>query len=443
MGAGTSGSWFSFSSQEVTLVLLRLHDSRNLGNAPGEEVFGLVRLGPDPEEAARLRADCPAQFAVGAGTTVRVAFQAASREPRAGRILGEVLLPLEHIARRCGGSLYHMWLPVQASSCGSSSAPGEEITAEQVDRALRSAARDPRQPIVCLSLCQADGPHADKELYDTSATSDDKATRFWSLLQSHAQHARLLQALYRQSRSAQQSRGEAPLPPNARDGLGLDMTLGPARQPPAGRQESLPLNFDLPGPAEVLNPGEDTYFDGEEAERLREEIELTATEASARIQQASEAIRTLKERLADRQAEHEQLQQETARLRREAVELEIENERLALRQERHASPLGGGGLAGPGAAAADDREEEVRRLRREAEVLAEQKEALLLILDDLYGATGGTPHVVPPADQGAPVVAAAGLAGEPLGTPGAGEQTWTNMLPRPSELFASGVLDDP
>merc|ERR1719352_1152661 len=70
------------------------------------------------------------------------------------------------------------------------------------------------------------------------------------------------------------------------------------------------------------------------------------------------------------------MRQEAARFRTDADSLEIENERLALQLERRRR------------VAPDAREQEVERLKRDADVLKEQKEALVAILEDLYGAVG-------------------------------------------------------
>lgn len=284
--------------------------------------------------------------------------------------------------------------------------------------------------MVSLSLCRADLPGADLEFYESSATSADKALHFYSLLQSHAQHARLVQALYRQCRIVQQGRGCAP-----QDPLGDSFAVHPGGPPRRSRQDG-GLDFDLP---EINEDGR-----SDDPVRLRQEIDSMTSEANARINQASDAIRTLKERLSARQAENDQLKQDTIRLRREATELEIENERLGLKLERRDRDRGDN----------EEREAEGKRLKREVEVLNDHKEALLLILNDLYGHLGSSP---PPVASGATASpSAAASTATPVGTgsassghygsPGkgdAGEQEgWTNMLPRPSEIFASGVLDD-
>merc|ERR1712039_127078 len=160
---------------------------------------------------------------------------------------------------------------------------------------------------------------------------------------------------------------------------------------------------------------------------MGQEITSTTQEANARIQQASDAIRTLKERLGSKHLEHDKLRSDTARLKREAQALEQDNEHLR---------KCGVTLTGT----REDRDVEVKRLQRDVEVLTEQKEALVLILQDLYGAVGDkTPQSLSPQqaelkpkdsevrrENSPPRV-------EPL-EPASRQQSWTNMLPRPSEL---------
>merc|ERR1740121_1597810 len=130
-----------------------------------------------------------------------------------------------------------------------------------------------------------------------------------------------------------------------------------------------------------------------------------------------------------KQAEHARLQQESARFRGDAERLERENDQLAR------------SLECPGAAGGA---QEAEGLRREVDRLKEQKEALLLILQDLYGngaesdAPKGiaveAPSQVEARGHTEPAVDLARRDAE-------AQEQWTNMLPRPSELFASGVLD--
>merc|ERR1712232_61645 len=170
----------------------------------------------------------------------------------------------------------------------------------------------------------------------------------------------------------------------------------------------------------------------------------TTTEANTRINQASDAIRTLKERLSTRQTEHERLRQETAQLRREASAVELENQRLRSQLEQ-SDP---GGIVGS-LSVGSDREEEATRLRREVEMLTEQKEALVLILEDLYGVVrkdDGKKSSVGTSGTGigGALEHSASIGDASMGIESAKpeQETWTNMLPRPSELFACGPLSN-
>jgi len=443
--SGIVGSGWLYSSDEKTPVVLKLNEARNMQLRPGEQLHGIVTLNPDALEVGCVRRDMPISFAVGADSVISVKFcptSCASDEILAPAI-GEVILPLEHLARRCGRSLYHTWFPL----CEISQQPtplrtgevrrlypdgsGDCRTAEAFERAMRNAARDPRWPMVCLSLSPAESAEAASERYELGVPMTDKALRFAGLLQSQAQHARLVQALYKQSRT-QSTKPELGKPER---GKGPQSREDSWAAPACLRQDS--YDFGLPGPADATNGPVNTVMGhNEEVSKLRHEIESTTAEANLRINQASDAIRTLKERLNGRQVENERLRRERARFRHEADALEVENERLALQIERRARERDG--------ALPDDREEEARRLQREADVLREQKEALVLILEDLYGAVGqndtsqqvsrGTPACDDAAQPADPGIVGATVAREEQGG-------WKNMLPRPSELFASGVLE--
>lgn len=455
-----SGSWFF--TEETSLALLRLLDARSLGLTLGEELAGIISLGSDVPNVAIVRRGEPVTVPFGATTNLSLEFQAVAvgADARSGRFLGGISLPLECVARRCGGSLYHMWFPLDLAHQPAQqphvvSPHGTGQLFDQFDRSLRNAARDPRSPLVCLSLCQIDSPEAARERYELNAEPAEKAARFDSLLQSHGQHSRLLQALYRQCRSGRSAGHPGPevdsspaqVAPQLRDAL-MDSWACVERR---GILQHDSLR-DLPGPPEVRHPdgfsrrpgdiarrSADAAMSGlnnsagagqfDEAARLRHDIETTTKEANMRINQASDAIRTLKERLSSKQSEHEKMRRETARLRRDAEALENENEQFRLQLERRARE---GGMK-------EDRNEELRRLMREAEVLKEQKDALVLILEDLYGAVGTSSRPVREEAK-----ASGGSAEDAGQVPGTVEplETWTNMLPRPSELFATGVLED-
>mmetsp|Transcript_94969 Transcript_94969/g.188116 ORF Transcript_94969/g.188116 Transcript_94969/m.188116 type:complete len:431 (+) Transcript_94969:115-1407(+) len=421
----SSGGWFF--NEESTPVLLRLLDARSLEISPSEELIGIVGLGADLQSVATVKRGEPVTVSVGVGTTLSIDFEAQplGRTSTGGnRYLGNVSLPLECVARRCGGSLYHMWFPLEKeppaaltpqSGSGSVTPQSGSQLFEQFDRSLRSAARDPRLPVVCLSLCQASSPQAARDRYELHTDPPEKALRFDSLLQSHAQHSRLLQALYRQCRAVTRSQEG--------DGQSLSRTDLNDSWSWASLERSR-RSRDMPVGSLSSDPGQP-----EEVSRLRRDIDTTTREANARINQASDAIRTLRERLSAKQAEHEQMRRETARQRQDAEALETQNEQFRLQLIRSAREGGG-----------EDRAEELRRLRREAEVLKEQKDALVLILEDLYGAVGsnGGAEQEAPQNQEPPPVddEATPNTVEPL------SETWTNMLPRPSELFGPAVLEE-
>lgn len=422
---GSPSGWFSFA-EETTPVVLRLHSVRNT-----RAVTGVVSLGSSRSEVARVRLSSPAQFAVGGKSLVWVKFydRPQSDSLTASRHLGEVVLPVEHILRRCGGCLLHTWLPLARESdpLVEGYAGGPEAASDIFDQGVRSAARDPvRMPIVCLSLCQGDDQIVPEDIHNCPTRSpEQRAVLFYGLAQSHSQHYRLLQSLYRQHRAEMHAKQSESA-----------ISKGAPLQGCAGSQDG---------------PGQGSQPVCEDIARLRSEIDSTTSEANVRISQANDAIRILKDRLADQKEELARMLEETAKINRETDLVEA---------ECHEAGKNGASASGLASAAKGSNEDcdELRILRREADVLGEQKEALLLILDDLYGAVkqgkgqqqshdgskraaSPQPHVTTP-----PPAFYSDFDLCPVSNRGGGDQlepeTWTNMLPRPSELFGSGALDD-
>lgn len=471
------------------MVVLRLNDVRSIVLAPGEDVHGVVSLAAatpshQQHQIASLTRHEPARFQAGADSILVLEIRAvANGAVDAARVLGEVRLPLEHVAKRCGRGLYWMWFPLSApwhqrqepGTPQDASPPAsqerssqEDIDSlEHFDRALRNAARDPRWPMVCLSLCPTDSPEAEQAVFEADYAPEQKALHFNALLHSHAQHARLLQALYRICRSAKQ---QQQLERTGRGDRLLDSWASPEACAAAG------LGVTGNGSRE------DGGYLSQDIGRLQGEIASTTTEANLRINQASDAIRTLRERLASRQAEHDRMRRDTQRAYHDAELLEVENERLELTLQRGVAVAGAGAGAAAGGGGSEPPEEEAKRIRRDITILKEQKEALMLILEDLYGAVGkgGVPAELAAGGAGATqqsggqvtalAIGSGGLTAEnsqhvalgngsgeglasgqgllPLPSSGyapaaPAQQAWTNLLPRPSELlFDSHVLDD-
>ncbi|CAE7537718.1 unnamed protein product [Symbiodinium microadriaticum] len=115
---------------------------------------------------------------------------------------------------------------------------------------------------------------------------------------------------------------------------------------------------------------------------LREEIKATTADAEARINKAAESVTTLKDMIQAKQVELIQRRKEVSRLYHDAESVELENQKLQVQLTRASLHVGGQNQHDG---------EEAEQLRREAEDFHTQKEALLLILRDFYGAMGEEP----------------------------------------------------
>lgn len=439
MGAATSGGYAAWFSSGVVDVVLVLNDARNIVLQDREELNGVIHLNADDSGNFVLTRESPATLSLSSTKIVEVEFKALLQgHQETSRCLGEVFLPLHHIAKQCAGSLYQVWLPLQPVSALSQ----EDDHIAHFDKAMVKAAKDPRKPMVCISLYAGSIPQASRN-YLFDAPEEEKAKRFLGLLQSHSQHARMLQALYREVRISQtQPAQHLDSSKGSKDGLADSWSETPLRfasGSPVGFAE-----FSPEADASAASPVED------QRAALLEEIKETRTEADERIHKAEKTIQALKEMINDKQVELIQRRKEVSRLRHEAESLQLENEKLELQLSRSS-------LQSPTAADTV----EAANLRREAEDLSTHKEALQLILRDFYRAMGQEPpsmtaivskhqaatqtKVLEPDQErlswGAAAPAAASAAPVPSAASAAAPQVqeWTNMLPRPSELLLSGL----
>ncbi|CAE7416082.1 unnamed protein product [Symbiodinium natans] len=322
MGVSTSnlqGPWFFPESAQIVVVL---NDARNIALLNGEELSALIQVEPQ-DELHHLTRESPASLSVSPNTILVVKFHAIVQGLQdTARCLGDIVLPLDHVARVCAGSLYQVWLPLQPAL----SPVLEEDHVDNFDKAVWKAARDPRKPMVCLSLYAGCIPQASKD-YLFNASASEKADRFLGLLQSHTQHMRLLQALYREVRSNQAAQ-QLDLS-RSKDGLADSWPTESRRFEAAGTP-------DLPGPKEARGDGEDVPRDDikETLDYLREEIKATTADADARINKAAESVTTLKDMIQGKQVELIQRRKEVSRLWHDAESVELENQKLQVQLTR-------------------------------------------------------------------------------------------------------------
>lgn len=418
--AGGYTGWFTSGVGDVRDVVMVLNDARNIVLLDREELSGLIHLNAADSGKYILSRESPASLSLTSTNIVEVELQGLiPGQETSPRCLGEVTLPLHYISRQSGGNLYQIWLPLQPVSALSK----EEDHIEQFEKAMLKAARDPRKPMVCISIYAGSIPQASKN-YLFDASQEEKAKRFLGLQMSHSQHLRMMQALYRVVRMSQaQSSQQLDSSSRSKDGL-ADSWPEPLQRLASGS----PVGFaDFSPQAEAdVSPVED------QRAALLEEIKETRTEADERIQKAEKTIQALKEMINDKQVELIQRRKEVSRLRHESESLQLENEKLELQLSRSA-------LQGPNAADAV----EAANLRRQAQDLSTHKEALQLILRDFYRAMGQeSPSLMAIVSKHAATqrkVIEPDQVEAMMPSSSAEVQEWTNMLPRPSELLLSGL----
>lgn len=448
-------------------VTLALEDARYIALLPGEELEAVVHVSLSDPGSSRLTKRSPATVSVGPETVLFVEFQTVvSGLLETARCVGGVSLPLDHIVRHCGGSLNHIWQPLQPSSLAHRGG-GSETDALDIEQhvqlfqeGIRMATRDLRKPIVCLSLCR--GSSIQRYENFMTATEAEKAANFISVQQSHVQQARMLQALYRQVRNNQAAAQSNQQLPDMREGLSDSWSHSSFSCKPK-RHDHIDMDSSQNQNADVAESEQHRALE-ERLHILRQDIAATTEDANARINQATKSIQTLEEKQTMKQVDLLQKRKEVARLWHDAEAVELENQKLELQLQRRSLT---------GSPAPDSmQQEEIEKLRKEQEDLTTQKEALLLILKDFYGAMGKEPpsleymisknsqseasyaHSSPsqatkpatpleaPVLQEDPAPSHGGYTATPEASASHNEAEagWSNMLPRPSELLSTGLL---
>lgn len=458
------------SGSNAAQVTLALEDARYVALMNGEELEAVVHVSLNDAGSSRLTKRSPATVSVGPGTVLFVEFQAVvSGLQETARCVGGVSLPLDHIVKHCGGSLNHIWQPLQPSSFAhgggsSTDEPDMEQHVQLFQEGIRMATRDLRKPMVCLSLCR--GSSIQRYENFMTATDAEKAEHFISLQQSHVQQARMLQALYRQVRNNQAAAQSSQILPDMREGLTdswshSSFSCKPRRHD--NTEDSRSAVSSNCQNSEVAESEQSRALE-DRLQILRQDIAATTEDANARINQAAKSIQTLEEKQTMKQVELLQKRKEVARLWHDAEAVELENQKLDLQLQRKSLT---------GSAAPDSmQQEEIEKLRKEQEDLTTQKEALLLILKDFYGAMGKQPPSLQqmiskssqseatyaqsspsqttkpatpleaPTLQEDPAASCGGYTATPEASSSRNvvEEGWSNMLPRPSELLSTGLL---
>lgn len=477
-GSGTLPGGWLLSGSNAAQVSLALEDARYIALLPGEELEALVHVSLSDPGSSRLTRRGPATVSVGPETVLFIEFQTVvSGLQETARCVGEVSLPLDYIVRHCGGSLNHIWQPLQPSSFahrlgGETDVPDIEQHVQLFQEGIRTATRDLRKPMVSLSLFRGSSIPSHENFM--TASNSEKAANFISLQQSHVQQARMLQALYRQVRNNQAAAQSNQQLPEMREGLSDSWShtsfSGKSRR--NDRMDSFATDPSQNQNADLVESDHRNRDLEDRLNILRQDIAATTEDANARINQATKSIQTLEEKQTLKQVDLLQKRKEVARLWHDAEAVELENQKLELQLQRRSLT---------GSPVPDSlQQQEMEKLGKEQGDLTTQKEALLLILKDFYGAMGKEPpsleyminkhsrsessyaqnapvqptqHATPseapvpqedaPASHGGYAIAPGASASRHDEQAGAGglEQTgWSNMLPRPSELLSTGLL---
>mmetsp|Transcript_104737 Transcript_104737/g.312866 ORF Transcript_104737/g.312866 Transcript_104737/m.312866 type:complete len:464 (+) Transcript_104737:185-1576(+) len=376
MGGSVSGEQL-FPSEQAVLVWL--HDVRGF-ELGSEEKFSCDVSLEETQNVAEVTQSKPALLTLDSSSSLDLGFRTFySVEGCAedGRTIGGICLPLEFVARTCGYGLLRTWFPlgnwhqsVAAGTEGSQSSSGSAYTFRQFDRALRK-----KWPIACLSLLQVDSSLFDRMHSLVDSGPSEEYFSFSSVWQSHEQHASLLRALYRHTRSFRPQQPESPR--YGSEQAGLPEPSRPAA--PADRAES-DLSSSLQTSVQDANGSVEEAASSSmsshenQLSRLQQEITLAKRRAQLRCGHVDNSIHRLEGKLEVEKSEYWQLRAEIAEFRLEAGALQDENADLILQIEE--------GLA----AKAKAREEELLTLRQQVEQLTEQKTRLVSMMERHFAA---------------------------------------------------------
>mmetsp|Transcript_66979 Transcript_66979/g.207097 ORF Transcript_66979/g.207097 Transcript_66979/m.207097 type:complete len:398 (-) Transcript_66979:49-1242(-) len=331
--------------EEQREVVLCLHSVHNVQHSPNESYYGMatdhaseVEIPVTSERPARLMAGIDSVL------SVRIFLHNRGFPSTTDRPVGQLSLPVREMLDTCGPGLYQTWFLLDAPT--PYGGMQRSHTVERFLRALHGVSMELHASRICLSLLDSSTDPAEWPKDDK-----DRITYFEPVLISHQQHVQITQAYFDYIERAESS--SAARTASKKGGVNAQAPV-----------EASALKAEL----ERLQQQQRE----EEVTLLQRELDQITEEANRRIEKGNGVIVKLKADLkhlrdveaAQLQCEHAEAEQRVQTLRQEGQEL---RQRLENSQDD---------------AAADA---DLQNLQQEVLVLTNQKDALMKMVQDIYG----------------------------------------------------------
>lgn len=388
-------------AREVTLCL---HSVHNVEHLPNESYYGMATAS-DGDETVPVTSERSARLLVRADSVVSVRIFLHERGAPScnDRCVGQLAVPVQEVVSMCGPGIYQTWFLLDSTA--SYNAVPRSRLAERFRQALHGVSQELRAPRVCLTLLESD---ADPAFWATDEAA--QITYYDALLVAHAQHLQATRGYFDLTGS-----GDDPLSPQLNRPVGRRCTEGARAGDPA---HSARLHAEL----ERLQKRQREEEATAQIAQLQAELDQVTDEANRRIEKGNEAILKLKAQLKDL---------------RDVDAPNLISDRSKVEQQLEAARRRNGELTNkvnaPQTSPDDADFEDLAQLRQEILVLTNQKEALMKMVQDVYGAE---------AQAKADAAADARKGGTPKSAAGAGAVGFPDMR-EDSDLGIQNLLPDP
>mmetsp|Transcript_25203 Transcript_25203/g.58693 ORF Transcript_25203/g.58693 Transcript_25203/m.58693 type:complete len:395 (-) Transcript_25203:239-1423(-) len=345
MASGMGCRWRLDEQKEVVLCL---HSVHNVQHSPNESYYGMatdhiseVEIPVTSERPARLMAGIDSVL------SVRVFLHNRGSPSTSDRPVGQLSIPVREMLDTCGPGMYQTWFLLDTPTHYGGMNRAHIL--ERFRCALHGVSMELHTARICLTLLESS-----TEPTEWAKDDKDRATYYEPLLVSHQQHVQISQAYFDYiERTDASSAGRAASSKRNSSLTGTSASL-----------ETSTLKMKL----EHLQQQQRE----EEVGQLQRELDQITEEANKRIEKGNSAIVKLKAELKQlRDVEAVELQREQAETEARMKALREEGEKLRQRVEMTKDTTA--------------MDEDLQQLRQEVMVLTNQKDALMKMVQEIYG----------------------------------------------------------
>jgi len=331
-------------------VVVCLHSVHNVQHSPNESYYGMATDHASEVEIP-VTSERPARLLVGIDSliSVRVFLHNRGSPSNSDRPVGQLSIPVREMLDMCGPGLYQTWFLLDSPNPYGGMQRSHIV--ERFRRAMHGVSMEIHSSRICLTLLESSTEPA-----DWPKEERDRVAYYETVLVSHQQHVQITQSYFDYVERAERNPGERTSSKKS------STASAPAPAPPV---EANALKHEL---SRLLIQQRE-----EEVGQLQRELDQITEEANKRIEKGNSAIKELKADLKHlRDVEAAQLQHEHAETEQRVRDLRQENEDLRKRVESSEDD-------------AANNEEELQKLQQEVAVLTNQKDALMKMVQEIYG----------------------------------------------------------